>query len=131
MRAGLVGPTKQTTGRASAAATCASGLRVPAAVGDFMILDALRESGGWAVAVPETRIVEAMRKAAAAEGIALCPEAAACVLALEMSLGDGRICATVRVVMFNTGAAAKYVEALPLDLPLIRDPAHVDYASFD
>ena len=113
------------------AATCASGLRVPAAVGDFMILDAIRESGGWAIAVPETRIVEAMRQAAAAEGIALCPEAAACVLALEMSLGDGRICPTDRVVMFNTGAAAKYVEVLPLDLPLIRDPAHVDYAFFD
>lgn len=113
------------------AATCASGLRVPSAVGDFMILDALWESCGWAVAVPETRIVEAMRKAAAAEGIALCPEAAACVLALETSLGVGRIRSTDKVVMFNTGAAAKYVEVLPLDLPVIREPAHVDYAIFD
>jgi threonine synthase len=113
------------------AATCASGLRVPAAVGDFMILDAIRESGGWAVAVPESGIVEAMRRAVAAEGIAICPEAAACVPALEMSLREGRIRPTDRVVIFNTGAAGKYVEVLPLDIPLIRDPAHVDFAIFD
>ena len=113
------------------AATCASGLRVPAAVGDFMILDAIRESGGWAVAVPELGIVEAMRRAVAAEGIAICPEAAACVPALEMSLREGRIRPTDRVVIFNTGAAGKYVEVLPLDIPLIRDPAHVDFAIFD
>jgi len=113
------------------AATCASGLRVPAAVGDFMILDAIRESGGWAVAVPETRIVEAMRRAAAAEGVALCPEAAACVLALEISLREGRIRPEDRVVLFNTGADAKYLEVLPLDLPVIHEPAQVDYAIFD
>jgi threonine synthase len=109
------------------AATCASGLRVPSAVGDFMILDAIRESGGWAVAVPESRIVDAMRQAAAAEGIALCPESAACVLALEISLREGRIQGSDRIVLFNTGAAAKYLEVLPLDLPVIHDPAHVDY----
>ena len=92
-----------------------------------MILDAIRESGGWAVAVPESRIVEAMRSAVAAEGIALCPESAACVLALEMSLSEGRIRPADRVVVFNTGAAAKYLEVLPLDLPVLHDPAHVDY----
>ena len=113
------------------AATCASGLRVPSAVGDFMILDAIRESGGWAVAVPESRIVEAMRSAVAAEGIALCPESAACVLALELSLREGRIHGSDRVILFNTGAAAKYLEVLPLDLPVIHEPAQVDYAIFD
>jgi len=111
------------------AATCASGLRVPAAVGDFMILDAIRESGGWAVAVPESRIVKAMRQAAAAEGIALCPEAAACVLALELSLAEDRIGPANRVVVFNTGAAAKYGEVLPVDLPVIDDSSQIDYAS--
>jgi threonine synthase len=96
-----------------------------------MILDAIRESGGWAVAVPESRIVEAMRSAVAAEGIALCPESAACVLALEMSLREGRIRPEDRVILFNTGAAAKYLEVLPLDLPVIHNPGDVDYAIFD
>lgn len=111
------------------AATCASGLRVPAAVGDFMILDAVRESGGCAVAVAESRIVEAMHRAVAAEGISICPEAAGCVLAAEKLLADGRIRRDDRVVLFNTGAATKYVETVPLDLPTIDDPATFDYAS--
>jgi threonine synthase len=111
------------------ATTCASGLRVPVAVGDFMILDAVRESGGWAVAVEESRIAEAMRQSVAAEGISLCPEAAAGVLAIERLLADGKLDPTQRVVLFNTGAATKYVEATAVDLPLIRDPANVDYSA--
>ncbi len=110
------------------AQTCASGLRVPAAVGDFMILDAVRASGGWAVAVPETRLVEAMHRAIIAEGISICPEAAACVLAIEKLRADERIKPNDRVVMFNTGAATKYVETVPLDLPIIDHPDEVDYA---
>jgi threonine synthase len=110
------------------AATCASGLRVPAAVGDFMILDAIRESGGCAVAVAEGLIVGAMRRGVAAEGISLCPEAAACLLAMETLVSDGRIAPSDRVVLFNTGAATKYVEAVPVTLPLIENPQSVDYA---
>jgi len=109
------------------AATCASGLRVPVAVGDFMILDAVRESGGCAVAVAEARIQRAMRRAISLEGISLCPESAACVLAVEALVNQGAIKPTDRVVIFNTGAATKYVEACPLDLPVIDDPASVDY----
>lgn len=108
--------------------TCASGLRVPSAVGDFMILDAVRESGGWAVAVDETRIVDAMRLATAAEGIPLCPEAATCVLGIEKLRADDRIGPDDRVVMFNTGAGNKYLEAVQLDLPILTDPDSVDYA---
>lgn len=111
------------------ARTCASGLRVPGAVGDFMILDAVRQSGGCAVAVDESRIVETMHRAASAEGVSLCPEASACVLAAETLARDGRIVAKDRVVLFNTGAATKYVEAVPLDLPTIEGPAEVDYTS--
>ncbi len=111
------------------ARTCASGLRVPAAVGDFMILDAIRESGGVAVAVPEELIAGAMVRAIAEEGISLCPEAAACVLASERLLRDGRIKPNERVVLFNTGAATKYVETVPLNLPVIDDPTAVDYAT--
>lgn len=112
------------------ARTCASGLRVPAAVGDFMILDAIRESGGRAVAVPEGDIVPAMHRACAAEGISVCPEAAACVLAIEQLVGSGDIRPDERVVLFNTGAATKYVETVPLDLPVISDSQNVNYDQF-
>ncbi len=111
------------------AETCASGLRVPSAVGDFMILDAVRESGGCAVAVPEHRIVEAMRRGIAAEGVSLCPEAAACLLAIKPMLADGRIEPQERVILFNTGAACKYVETISLNLPTIDHPSDVDYAA--
>ena len=94
------------------AATIASGIRVPAAVGDFMILDAVRESGGCAVAVEEARIRDWMRAAMSREGIAVCPEAAACVGAVEQLVGTGWIKPDERVVIFNTGAVQKYVEAI-------------------
>ncbi len=109
--------------------TCASGLRVPAAVGDFMILDAIRESGGWAVSVAETDIVSTMYRATAMEGISVCPEAAACVLAIEQLIVKGQITRTDRVVMFNTGTANKYLETARLNLPVINDPAGVDYST--
>jgi len=100
------------------AATCASGLRVPGAVGDFMILDAIRESGGCAVAVEESMIVPTMRRAIAAEGVALCPEAAACVLAAERLRRSEWLRPDEQVVIFNTAAAQKYIEVLDVDLPV-------------
>jgi len=109
------------------AETCASGLRVPGAVGDFMILDAVRQSQGEAVAVPEEQIADAMLRASRLDGIALCPEAAAGVLAIEILLHNERIHRDERVVLFNTGAATKYVETVPLNLPVIEDPLAVDY----
>jgi len=109
------------------AKTCASGLRVPGAVGDFMILDAIRASSGTAVAVAESRIVDAMRQANAQEGIAICPEAAACVLAIERLVAEKFIKPDDRVVLFNTGAAQKYVESLPLNLPVIENPGDVNF----
>jgi len=99
--------------------TVASGLRVPAAVGDFMMLDAIRASGGCAVAGDETRIVEWMGRIAAAEGVAICPETAVCFDCLECLVARGDIHADETVVVFNTGAAQKYVEAVPLQLPRI------------
>jgi threonine synthase len=104
------------------AATIASGIRVPAAVGDFMILDAVRESGGTAIAVEEARLGEWMRQVASQEGIAICPEAAACVGALESLVEQGWIRKEERVVIFNTGAAQKYVEALRAGLPAAGIP---------
>lgn len=99
------------------AATIASGIRVPAAVGDFMILDAVRQSGGVALATPEADIPKWMRLAASKEGLALCPESAVCFGALELLLRRGAIKPHERIVVFNTGAAQKYPEAVHEDLP--------------
>jgi threonine synthase len=99
--------------------TVASGLRVPAAVGDFMMLDAIRASGGCAIAGDERRIVEWMRRVAGAEGVAICPETAVCFDCLERLLQHGEIKPHESVVVFNTGAAQKYIEAVPLNLPRV------------
>jgi threonine synthase len=100
--------------------TIASGLRVPAAVGDFMILDAVRASGGRAIAGREERIVEWMTRVAAAEGLGICPETAVCFDCLEQLLEQGDVRPDEEVVVFNTGAAQKYPETLRLDLPRIE-----------
>src|SRR5206468_1463780 len=107
--------------------TVASGLRVPAAVGDFMILDAIRASGGTAIAVDEQRLIEWLRLASSLEGIPICPEAAACVGALERLTASGWIKPDEQVVVFNTGAAQKYVEAIRCDLPRIDLKQTVDW----
>jgi threonine synthase len=109
------------------AATMASGIRVPAAVGDFMILDAVRSSGGRAVAVSEGRLREWMALGMQSEGLAICPETAACIGALEQLRGENWIAAEETVVVFNTGAAQKYPEAMRADLPRVADPAHIDW----
>jgi threonine synthase len=109
------------------ARTSATGLRVPAAVGDFMILDAIRQSGGCAVAVEESQIIDAMKTATAFEGIPLCPESAACILAIQKLKNSGWLGADERIVLFNTATAQKYVEAAPIDLPLIEGPSGVDF----
>jgi len=108
------------------AKTVASGLRVPAAVGDFMILDAIRASGGKAVAGAEAKIGGWMKRASSAEGISICPETAVCFDILERMIKAGEIGPDERVVVFNTGAAPKYLEALPADLPSI-DKDNVDW----
>jgi len=93
-------------------ATMASGLRVPAPYADKLVLAALRESGGGAVAVEESAIAAGTRDFAAREGILAAPEGAACILALPHLLRAGRIRAADRVVVFNTGTGLKYLEAI-------------------
>lgn len=111
------------------ARTVASGLRVPAAVGDFMMLDAIRASGGCALCGREERIVEWMRTAMRLEGVSLCPETAVCLDALERLIAEGIVRRDERVVVFNTGAAQKYPEAVPLSLPRLDVTQPIDYAS--
>src|SRR5436190_265057 len=92
------------------AATVASGLRVPRAIGDFLILDALRESGGTAVAVTDDELIRATREIGAAEGVFCAPEGAACLPALRKLMDRGEVQSGERVVLFNTGAGVKYLE---------------------
>jgi threonine synthase len=113
------------------AATLASGIRVPVAVGDFMILDAVRQSGGTAIAVDESRLRGWMRLAVSLEGIPVCPEAAACVGALAELRRSNWIAPHEHVVIFNTGAAQKYVEAIRADLPQLDIQAPLDWAKIE
>ena len=113
------------------AKTIASGIRVPGAVGDFLILRAVRESGGTAIAVEESRLTDWMRLAASLEGIPVCPEAAACIGALESLTARGWIRPHERVVVFNTGAAQKYVEAIRCDLPRIDLAQPLDWSRIE
>jgi threonine synthase len=90
--------------------TCASGLRVPKAVGDFLMLKILRESKGGAVAVDDEEMIRITRKVGSAEGLFVAPEGAACFVALEKLLSAGTIGAEERVVVFNTGSGIKYLD---------------------
>jgi threonine synthase len=92
------------------ARTHAHGLRVPKALGDFLILRAVRESHGSAVAVSESEIVAGVKEIAAAEGIFAAPEGGACVAAARKLRASGHLAATDSVVLFDTGTGYKYVE---------------------
>jgi threonine synthase len=109
------------------AATIASGIRVPVAVGDFMILDAVRESGGVAVTAPETAIARWMKRGISLEGISFCPETAICLGVLELLLQRGAIKPEERIVIFNTGAAQKYPEAIAEEVPLLDISQPIDW----
>src|SRR2546425_2269168 len=93
------------------AQTTASGLRVPKAIGDFLILDALRASGGTAVAVTDEELIDATKEIGSAEGIFCAPEGAACLPALRKLMNDGSVKSDERVVLFNTGSGVKYLES--------------------
>src|SRR6187397_2525950 len=88
--------------------TIASGIRVPQAIGDFLILRAVRESGGFAIAVPDEAISAALDEMAREEGLLLCPEGAATYAAYKQSLADGRVKRTDQVVLFNCASGLKY-----------------------
>jgi threonine synthase len=94
------------------ARTLADGLRVPKAVGDFLVLRAVRESGGTALAVSDGDMVEAMRELGAREGISAAPEGGAALVALKKLLQHGLVKPTDTVVLFNTGGALKYLDVL-------------------
>jgi threonine synthase len=88
--------------------TIAAGIRVPQAVGDFLILRAVRESGGFAIAVSDEAITAALDQAAHEEGFLMCPEGAATYTAYKQGLADGRIRNDERAVLFNCATGLKY-----------------------
>jgi threonine synthase len=107
--------------------TIASGIRVPVAVGDFLILRAVRQSGGYAIAVEDEAIEAPRSEIARKEGLLLCPEGAATYAALKRSLAEGRISGDERVVLYNCGAGLKY----PMPPAELRIDRHkpIDYAA--
>ena len=94
------------------ARTVADGLRVPKALGDFLVLRAIRESGGTALAVSDAEMVQGMRELGAREGISAAPEGGAALHAVKVLRAEGRIAPNDTVVVFNTGGALKYLDVL-------------------
>jgi threonine synthase len=88
--------------------TIAAGIRVPQALGDFLILRAVRESGGFAIAVADEAIEAGIAEVAREEGFLMCPEGAATYAALKQALADGRIRRDEQVVLFNCATGLKY-----------------------
>jgi len=94
------------------ARTVADGLRVPKAIGDFLVLRAVRESGGTAIAVSDADMVADMRALGSKEGISAAPEGGAALSALRRLMARGVIASSETVVLFNTGGALKYLDVL-------------------
>jgi threonine synthase len=90
--------------------TVASGLRVPKAIGDFLMLKILRDSNGGAVAIDDSEMIEAVREVGKTEGLFVAPESAACFVALRKLRAAGKIDIGERVVIFNTGSGIKYLD---------------------
>jgi threonine synthase len=97
--------------------TLAAGLRVPKALGDFIVLRAVRETGGACIAVDDREILDGLRRLGQAEGLLICPEGAACIAALPHLLDQGTIGRDERVLVLNTGSGLKYPEALRAAVP--------------
>lgn len=95
--------------------TAADGLRVPKAIGDFLVLRAVRESGGAAVAVTDADMIACMREIGRLEGISAAPEGGAALHAIKVLQAQGRIQPHETVVLFNTGGALKYLDVLEME----------------
>jgi len=90
--------------------TLAAGLRVPKAIGDFLILKILRQSNGGAIAVSDEEMIRVAADVASSEGLFVAPEGAACFAALRSLLSSDKISPSERVVIFNTGSGIKYLD---------------------
>ena len=110
------------------ASTVAAGIRVPIAVGDFLILRAVRESGGTAIAVEDDHIMDIRNKIAAEDGILLCPEGAATAAAYQTAMEKGLVKPSEKAILFNCATGLKYPMP-PVDSPLDKNQP-IDYTQF-
>jgi threonine synthase len=102
------------------ARTVAFGITVPKAFGDFLVLDAVRGTGGTAVAVDDEALLADQREIARLEGSLICPEGAACVTAVRQLRESGWLAASDEVVVLNTGSGLKYPDLVAVDAPVLR-----------
>ncbi len=100
---------------------------MPHALGDFLILRAVRESGGSALAVSDGEIMDAVRMMAEEEGLFACPEGAATLAGLKKLLEDGQVDKGERVVLFNTGTGLKYTDLFEVDAPIVDPGERLSY----
>ncbi len=107
--------------------TIASGIRVPQAIGDFLILRAVRESKGFAIAVSDEKITAALEEVSRTEGLLLCPEGAATYAAYKQALADGRVRKNERAVLYNCATGLKY--PLPKIERALDRHKPIDYAA--
>ena len=99
--------------------TVAFGITVPKALGDFLVLHAVRVTGGTAVAVSDDALLAEQRRLAADEGSFICPEGAACFAAVRQLREGGYLSSADEVVVLNTGAGIKYPETIPVSVPIL------------
>jgi threonine synthase len=97
--------------------TVASGLRVPKPLGDALVLQALRESGGTAISISDSEMIDAALLLARDEGIFAAPEGGACIAAVPHLLRSGFLDADEKIVVYNTGSGLKYLEAFSVRIP--------------
>ncbi|MDA7598303.1 pyridoxal-phosphate dependent enzyme, partial [bacterium] len=102
------------------AGTCAFGITVPKAIGDFLVLEAVYETNGCAIAITDEDTLAAENLLASVEGAFVCPEGAATLAATQKLFADGWIQSDERVVLLNTGCGIKYPETVQCDPPLLQ-----------
>jgi len=120
---------EQTTQPWLDASTVAFGLTVPAPLGGFLVLQAIAETGGCAIAVSDEELLAAQAQVARAEGTWICPEGAACVAAAGRLRESGWLSESDEVVVLNTGAGLKYPQTAPADLPVVPAGAQLPAAA--
>ena len=111
------------------AETKASGLRVPKALGDFLVLNAARESDGKCIAVSDEEIMKGVSDISKHEGMFVCPEGAATYAALKKMIAEGSVDKSDKVVLFNTGSGLKYTDLFKVDAPIVDPKKPFDYNS--
>lgn len=107
------------------AATVAFGLTVPKALGDFLVLEAVRATGGTAIAVSDEALLAEQGRLAASEGVFICPEGAACMAAIARLRESGWLSGAEQVVALNTGTGLKYPGLVPVDVPTLGKDAEI------